>query len=140
MSRTAIDVRRLRAVILAVVALSAVLLGVAAMHASTVQHDPAGAPQQATMTVPMTTAAVGERMDAGASSDRAMGDMNLADCLILGMLCFLTAAALIVWSLLIARLRGLLRPRAAARSLGRALRGLRPPEPPSLLALSISRT
>jgi hypothetical protein len=66
--------------------------------------------------------------------------MNLADCLLLGMVCFLTAVAVLLVAVVIGRLRSLLRPRAAAHALLTAVGRLRPPEPPSLLVLSISRT
>lgn len=133
--------RGARAALLAVVALAALLLSMAAMHASMVnghnssQHLHASASPVMAMPAAMTT-----QVDAGASSDHAMGDMNLADCLLLGMVCFLTAAAVLLIAVAIGRLRVMLRPRAAAQAFLTAACRLRPPEPPSLLVLSISRT
>lgn len=113
----------------------------AAMHASMVAgHGSSGhahASDSAALVMPATITGTA---DHGASSDHAMGDMNLADCLLLGMVCFLTAVAVLLLAVVIGNLRSLLRPRALAQSLLAPLGRLRPPRPPSLLVLSISRT
>jgi hypothetical protein len=133
--------RGARAALLAVVALAALLLSMAAMHASMVNgHDPRQHGHASVSTVTAMPAAMATLVDAGASSDHAMGDMNLADCVLLGMVCFLTAAAMLLVAVVIGRLRVMLRPRAAAHAFLTVAGRLRPPEPPSLLVLSISRT
>jgi len=133
-------------VLLAIVVLAALLLSMAAMHASMVNGHRSGGHLPATASQVMAMpAAAASQADAGATTSHAMGDMNLADCLLLGMVCFLTAAAVLLIAVVIGRLRSLLRPRAAALSLlAHSLRAaagrLRLPETPSLLVLSISRT
>lgn len=141
MRSSAVDRRGVRAALLAVVALAALLLSMAAMHASMVNgHDSSEQLHASTSAVMAMPAATASQGDTGASSDHAMGDMNLADCLLLGMVCLLTAAAVLLVAVLLGRLRVLLRPRAAAQLLVTVAGRLRPPEPPSLLVLSISRT
>lgn len=130
-----------RAAVLAVLALLAVLLSMATMHASMVNEPGAGAHVQASASSGMAMpAAAVSQVAAAAGSDHAMRDMNLADCLLLGMVCFLTAVAVLLGAVIIGRLRALLRPRAADRFLLATLGRLRPFDPPSLEALSISRT
>jgi len=141
MAGRTVDARGARLALLAVVALGALLLGLAAMHASMVPgHSPTGhSPASASADVPMP-AAMATHIEAVASSGHAMSDMNLADCLLLGMVCLLTVAAVLLVAVVIGRLRVLLRPRAAAHSALTAAGRFRPPAPPSLLVLSISRT
>ena len=131
----------MRWALLAVVALAALLLSMAAMHASMVgDHGSGGQGHGSSMSAASTPPAMASQVDGGDSKARAMGDMHLADRLLLCMVCFLTAVAVLLLAVVIGHLRSLLRPRAAARSLAVILRRLRPPTPPSLLALSISRT
>lgn len=139
-SAAATSERGVRVALLALVALSALLLSIAAMHASMVQQHHAAALGSTATTSAMPMGAAAAQMVDDPSSDHAMSGMNLADCLILGMVCFLTAVAVLLFGLLVGRVRRLLRPRAAAHSLTHVLNQLRPPEPPSLLTLSISRT
>lgn len=127
--------------LLAVVALAAVFLSMAAMHASMVAgHGPSGHDHPAIPTTMAMPAAAASPADSGTSSDHALGDMNLADCLLLGMVCFLSAVAVLLLAVVIGNLRSLLRPRALAQSLLAPLGPFRPPRPPSLFVLSISRT
>lgn len=139
-SRTATSARGVRAALLAIIALLALVLGIVAMHASMVQgHNSANFEQTATVAAMQMTVPTSQ-MGASPSSHHAMGDMNLADCFLLGMICFLAAIAVLIIAILSGRIRSLLRPRMAEQSLAQTLRWLRPPEPPSLLDLSISRT
>lgn len=144
MHSSAVSRGGVRAALLAIVVLAALLLSMAAMHASMVNGHRSGGHLPATASQVMAMPAASQA-DAGATTSHAMGDMNLADCLLLGMVCFLTAAAVLLIAVVIGRLRSLLRPRAAALSLlAHSLRAaagrLRLPETPSLLVLSISRT
>lgn len=142
-SNRTVSTRGVRVVLFAVVALASVLLSMAAMHASMIQAPGAERMSHASASASSVMAepgAMGSVAAATPSSDHAMGDMNLADCLLLGMVCFLTAAAVLLLALVIGVLRSLLRPRALAQSLLVVLGRLRPPEPPSLFVLSISRT
>lgn len=132
--------RGVRLALLAVVALATVLLSIAAMHASMVRgHESMSRIDHvaATSTAMANTSVVA--VSTG-SSDHTIGDMNLADCLLLSMVCFLMSVALFLLAVLLSRLRSVLQPRAAARAFGAWLGRLRPPDPPSLLILSISRT
>jgi hypothetical protein len=141
MSPSVLSSGGIRVALLAVVALAALLLSMAAMHASMVHERGAGGDMHSvTSSVTAMPTASADQADAGASSNHAMGDMNLADCLLLGMVCFLTAVAVLLVAVVIGRLRALLRPRDAAHVLLTTLGRLRPPEPPSLFVLSISRT
>lgn len=146
MHSSAVSRAGIRAVLLAIVVVAALLLSMAAMHASMLDAHRSGGHMQATgaQVMAMPAAAV-TQAGVGASAGHAMGNMNLADCLLLGMVCFLTAAAVLLLTVVIRRLRSLLRPCDAtylqlAHSLRTAAGRLRPPEPPSLLVLSISRT
>lgn len=126
--------------LLAIVALSALLLSIVAMHASMAQAHDMATSERTTSAAATQMTLPASAMDASPGSHHAMGDMNLADCLLLGMICFLTAVAVLILAVLTGRMRSLLRPRVAAQSPAQTLRRLRPPEPPSLLDLSISRT
>jgi hypothetical protein len=138
MRRTGVSARSLQVALLAVVTLAALLLSMAAMHASMVEGHRAGG--HALVGLEKMPAAMAAQVDDRGSSDHAMGDMNVADCLLVGMVCFLSAVAVLLLAFVVGRLRTLLRPRAAAQSLLGAVGRLRPPEPPSLLVLSICRT
>ncbi len=132
--------RRLRSLLLAALAVSAILLGIVGMHASMastghgVSHvsDPMGMPEVAALSAVPS----GDLM----TGSHGMGDMNGMDCLLLGVMCFLAAIAVVILLVHLTRLRTLLRPRASAQSLRALLAHLPPPVPPSLHALSISRT
>lgn len=131
---------RLRIALLAVLALCALLLGMAAMHASMVDRlagDSTGASAVSVMTMSSSGA---DPDTGGASADHAMGDMDLLDCLVLGMLCFLAAVAAVILALLLGHEHQRLSPRATADALLQTVHGLASPRPPSLLVLSISRT
>ncbi len=137
---------RARLLLLSVLSLGVLLFGIVAMHAHmagddapisdtmtssvTASHD---ASMAANPTVASGTAAVMDVMQHG------MGGMSAMDCLLLGMMCLFGIVALLLLIALSARLRSLLRRRLAVRPLA-AAGWLRPPEPPSLLVLSISRT
>lgn len=141
MAGTATHERGVRIALLAVVALAAVLLSMAAMHASMVAgHGSDGHAHALDATSMAMPAAMAGTADSAPSSSHTMGDMNLADCLLLGMVCFLTAVAVLLLTVVVGNLRSLLRPRALAQSLLAPIGRLRPPRPPSLLVLSISRT
>lgn len=141
MSAAEIRAGRLRMALLAALALCALLLGVAAMHASMIDRQAVEVPTgvSASSTMVMTTSGA-DSTAGGASADHAMGEMNLLDCLVLGMLRFLSAVAVLILALLLGLDHQRLSPRATAGALVQAVRGLSPPRPPSLLVLSISRT
>ena len=137
---------RARLLLLSVLSLGVLLFGIVAMHAHmagddapisdtmtssvTASHD---ASMAANPTVASDTTAVVDVMQHG------MGGMSAMDCLLLGMMCLFGALAVMLLLALAGRLRALLRRRLAVRAL--AARGwAHPPEPPSLLLLSISRT
>lgn len=130
----------MRLVLLAVLALSSILLSMAAMHASMIEAHDSSSHLSAPATSMVMPAATAVQVVVGIGSDQGMGDMTMPDCLLLGMLCFLSATAVLLLVLVFARLRSILRPRIFAQSLEAVLGRLRPPEPPSLLVLSISRT
>ena len=67
-----------------------------------------------------------------------MGGMAAMDCLLLGMMCLFGVGAVLLL-ILAGKLRSLLRRLLAVRA-RTAVASLRPPDPPSLLVLSISRT
>lgn len=132
----------------AVLAVAALLMVLAGMHASMVQGSTTGA---ASMTMPAPHGNIAAShgdipaslplvAGATASAPHPAGDMGMLDCLLLGMLCVLAVVALVAAVVLLAMLRRLLRPRVAARSLRSALAHLRVPDPPTPLLLSISRT
>lgn len=132
--------RGVRVALLATIALSALLLSIAAMHASMVRaHGPVGH-QHAVSAEASAMASPDVPMAGTPGSDGPMGDMDLADCLLMGMACLLAAAAVLILGLLTDRMRSVLRPRVSAQALGAVLRRFQPLRPPSLLTLSISRT
>jgi hypothetical protein len=138
---TAATRRPVRIALLAVVALAAVLLSMAAMHASMVDGHQATGHSTSTLSIDESMqAAMASPIADGPSSDHVMGDMSLTDCLLLGMVCFLMSVALLLLAVALGRLRSVLRPRALAQASVAVLSRLRPPDPPSLLVLSISRT
>ena len=133
---------------MSVVSLVILLFGIVAMHAQMAGHDAStGDLMSASVMGPdtghtETAATVGTVMNVTAVMDvmrHGMGDMAAMDCLVLGMMCLFGAVALLLLLALTGRLRLLLRRRLAVRALA-AVGWLRPPEPPSLLLLSISRT
>lgn len=143
MSAAGVLTRRLRVVLLDAFVLGALLLGMAAMHSSMAGGHPGVSSADASVSDAMTmttSSAMSAPTATGASADHAMSDMNLLDCLVLGMLCFLSAIAVVILTLLLGHDHQQLRPRATATAFLHAVRGLSPPRPPSLLVLSISRT
>lgn len=127
-------------VLLVVVALAAVLLGMSTMHASmaAMPHSAERADTSSAAATEMPAGMAGPA-DTGGRSDRTMGDMDPADCLLLGMACFFTAVAVLLLAILVGCL-GAFRPRTPARPSPLRLGRLGPPRAPSLLVLSISRT
>jgi hypothetical protein len=137
---------RARVLLLSVLSIGVLLFGIVAMHAhlagghtpirdgmassAVASHDAA---MHAIPTDAPVTAAVMDVMQHG------MGGMSAMDCLLLGMLCLFGMAALMLFIALFAQVRSLLRRRRAVRAPAADGR-LRPPEPPSLLVLSVCRT
>ena len=132
--------RRLRSLLLAALAVGAILLGIAGMHASMAGAHHGGSHIGASMGMPEVSAPSAAPAEDLMAGSHGMGDMNGMDCLLLGLMCFVAAVAVVTLLVRITRLRAVLRPRAAAQSLRATLARLRPPVPPSLHALSISRT
>jgi hypothetical protein len=133
---------RARLLVFAVLSLGILLFGIVAMHAQMASHDTRPGD---TMSVSATGAHAGKTEAAATMSavmdvmQHGMGGMAAMDCLVLGMMCLFGALAVMLLLALTARLRALLRRRLAVRA--QVVRGwARPPEPPSLLLLSISRT
>ena len=130
-------VQRARRALVAVMALSALLLSLAAMHAAM-----GSASEQAdhvhVASMSMAPAPADSQLGAATNSRTLLGGMSPTDCLLFGMVCFLMAVALLLLPVVFARLRSLLRSRDTQRLLQVQGR-LRPPRPPSLLLLSISR-
>ncbi len=139
---------RVRLLLMSVVSLGILLFGIVAMHAQMAGHDASpGDLMSASVMGPdightEAAATVGSVMSVTAVMDvmqYGMGGMAAMDCLVLGMMCLFGALAVMLLLALTGRLRALLRRRLAVRAL--AFRGwVHPPEPPSLLLLSISRT
>jgi uncharacterized membrane protein YeiB len=135
-------VPRARLLLLSILSITALLYGIVAMHA---QLADAGSTPSTSMSATYPTAASG--MESGTAlaaatdpMDHGMGGMGAMDCLSLGMMCLFGVVALLLLVLAV-RLRSQLRRRLAVRTWAAAVAGpLRPPEPPSLLVLSISRT
>lgn len=147
--------RTARATFVSVLAMTALLVGLFAMHAT------GSAPEHSTHTAAMSTADSGGMGAMGAQNEDAAADaaahphgadadavavaatthgapMTMGDCalVMLGCVMFAAAAALFVTAT-----PGVLRDIAPALEHARTLvRGSAPPRPPSLIALSISRT
>jgi hypothetical protein len=139
---------RVRFLLMSVVSLVILLFGIVAMHAQMAGHDasPGGLMSASVMGPDISHTETAATVDAVTSITavmdvmrHGMGGMAAMDCLVLGMMCLFGAVALLLLLALTARLRLLLRRRLAVRALA-AVGWLRPPETPSLLLLSISRT
>lgn len=136
--------RRGLLLLLSVLSVGVVLCGIAAMHA---QLASVNTSSTTSMEASVTTPHNADNMAAGtevvAATDAmqgGMGGMGAMDCMLLGMMCLFGVVALLLL-VLGGRLRSLRRRRLAVRALAATVAGwLRPPAPPSLLVLSISRT
>jgi hypothetical protein len=139
---------RVRLLLMSVVSLGILLFGIVAMHAQMPGHraSPGDLMSASAMGPDTSHTETAATVDAGTNvtavmdvMQHGMGGMAAMDCLVLGMMCLFGAVALLLLLALTGRLRLLLRRRLAVRALA-AVGWLRPPEPPSLLLLSISRT
>ncbi|MGN6446446.1 hypothetical protein [Amnibacterium sp.] len=132
--------RRVRAALLAVLVLGALLLGITAMHASMVSDGAMHGSSQMAATGHDAQASTSATVSAFSGSSPSGGSMDLMDCLLVGMVCFLTAIGIVLLAVALTRLRSVLRSRGLTRAPAISVRALRPPDPPSLLVLSICRT
>ncbi|WP_375386785.1 hypothetical protein [uncultured Amnibacterium sp.] len=135
----------LHVALVAGLAFIAILLGVLGMHASMVGAHGVGpehamAIDEPAPAVHASSAHAGSAHASASDPPHPMGGMGDLDCLLFGMLCSLGAVALAVLGILLRRPAAALRPLALPR--GRPLIAplTRPPLPPSLDLLSISRT
>jgi hypothetical protein len=132
--------RRVRLVLLSILSVSALLCGIVAMHAQMAGADTSSG----AMPVSAMDRHAGDVISStvlGTATDvmqHGMGGMAAMDCLLLGMMCLFGVGALLLL-ILAGKLRSLLRRLLAIRA-RTAVGWLRPPDPPSLLVLSISRT
>lgn len=129
-----------RIALVAVLALVAILLGVIGMHATMVGvHDVR--PRHATaMDEPALMVHAASIQPSAPDAQHPMGGMNDLDCLLFGMLCSIGGVALAMLGVLLRRPAAAARPLALPRGRPIVVSLTRPPRPPSLDLLSISRT
>lgn len=129
--------KSLRLALVTVLALTALVLSLAVMHAAMVSISDAQSHEHTTA-MSMTAAQADSPAGAAVHPSTPDGGMSPMDCLLFGMVCFLMAVAVLLLAVLVVRLRSLLRSHALQLLV--EIRGrLQPPRPPSLLELSISR-
>lgn len=122
------------------------LCGIVAMHAQLASvNTSSSTPMEALVAALHDAGGVAAGAGVAVAVDvmqHGMGGMSAMDCMLLGMMCLFGVVALLLLLLVLGgRLRSLLRRCLAVRALASTVAGwLRPPAPPSLLVLSISRT
>lgn len=133
--------RRGLLLLLSVLSVGVLLCGIVAMHAQLASvNTSSSTPMEASVAALHDAGGVAAGTGVAVAMDVMQHGMGAMDCMLLGMMCLFGVVALLLL-VLGGRLRSLLRRRLAVRALAATVAGwLRPPAPPSLLVLSISRT